>query len=103
MLVRAFQFPGQPVVAHLVPVRRCNLSCTYCNEYDAYSAPVPTSDVIRRDDLLAALGVGIVTMSGGEPLLHPELDEIVRRVRPAAWSPRSSPMATCSVAIASGA
>ena len=35
----------------------------------------------RRVDALAALGTGIVTMSGGEPLLHPELEAIVRRVR----------------------
>ena len=24
-----------PVLAHIIPMRRCNLSCTYCNEYDA--------------------------------------------------------------------
>jgi MoaA/NifB/PqqE/SkfB family radical SAM enzyme len=42
---------------------------------------VPTCDVLRRVDLLAALGTGIVTMSGGEPLLHPDLDRIIRRVR----------------------
>ena len=81
MLARAFRFPYQPVAAHLIPTRRCNLSCTYCNEYDDHSAPVPTADLIRRIDLLAALGTGIVTMSGGEPLLHPDLDAIIRHVR----------------------
>src|SRR5690242_18324905 len=34
-----------------------------------------------RVDKLAALGTTIITISGGEPLLHPELDEIIRRVR----------------------
>lgn len=81
MLIRAFRFPYQPVAAHLIPIRRCNLSCAYCNEYDAHSAPVPTRDVLRRVDFLAALGTGIVTLSGGEPLLHPDLDEIIRRIR----------------------
>ena len=81
MLAKAFKFPHQPVAAHIVPIRRCNLSCTYCNEYDDYSKPVPTSDVQRRVDLLAGLGTGIVTVSGGEPLLHPDLDAIVARVR----------------------
>jgi MoaA/NifB/PqqE/SkfB family radical SAM enzyme len=81
MLVRAFSHQYQPVAAHLIPVRRCNLSCTYCNEYDDHSSPVPTQDVLRRIDLLAALGTGIVTMSGGEPLLHPDLDQIIRHVR----------------------
>lgn len=81
MLMRAFRFPYQPVAAHLIPVRRCNLACTYCNEYDDHSSPVPTADVLHRIDRLAALGTGIVTLSGGEPLLHPDLDTIVRHIR----------------------
>src|SRR5215510_5142201 len=81
MLIRAFQFAYQPVAAHLIPVRRCNLSCGYCNEFDDHSAPVPTSDVLRRIDRLAELGTGVITLSGGEPLLHPDVDEIIRRIR----------------------
>ena len=42
MLIRAFRFPYRPVAAHLIPIRRCNLSCAYCNEYDEHSLPVPT-------------------------------------------------------------
>jgi len=37
--------------------------------------------MFRRIDHLAKLGISIVTISGGEPLLHPELDEIIRHVR----------------------
>jgi MoaA/NifB/PqqE/SkfB family radical SAM enzyme len=80
-LIRAFKSPYQPVAAHLIPIRRCNLSCGYCNEYDDHSRPIPTADVFCRIDRLAALGTGIVTLSGGEPLLHPDVDEIIRRVR----------------------
>ncbi|HZM93711.1 MAG TPA: radical SAM protein [Vicinamibacterales bacterium] len=81
MLVRSLKYPYRPVAAHLIPIRRCNLSCTYCNEYDDHSPPVPTRDVFRRIDRLADLGTGIITLSGGEPLLHPDLDDIVRRIR----------------------
>ena len=81
MVARSLQFPYRPVAAHLIPIRRCNLSCGYCNEYDDRSAPVPTEDLLRRVDRLAALGTQIVTLSGGEPLLHPDLDEIIRRIR----------------------
>ncbi len=81
MLARAFKYPYQPVAAHLIPIRRCNLACAYCNEFDDHSAPIGTSEVLRRVDLLAALGTSIVTLSGGEPLLHPDLDEIVLRIR----------------------
>lgn len=81
MLTRAFRLPYQPVAAHLVPVRRCNLSCAYCNEYDGHSLPVPTPHVLRRVDRLAHLGTGIITLSGGEPLLHPDIDVVIRRIR----------------------
>ena len=81
MLVRSLRFRYRPVAAHLIPIRRCNLSCAYCNEYDDRSAPVPSADVLRRIDRLVDLGTGVVTLSGGEPLLHPDLDEIVRHIR----------------------
>jgi MoaA/NifB/PqqE/SkfB family radical SAM enzyme len=81
MLIKALRFPYQPVAVHLIPTRRCNLACAYCNEYDDHSTPVPTAAVLRRVDLLAGLHAGIVTLSGGEPLLHPALDEIIRHIR----------------------
>jgi MoaA/NifB/PqqE/SkfB family radical SAM enzyme len=81
MIAWALLSRNHPVDAHLIPVRRCNLSCTYCSEFDDFSKPVPTAEVLRRVDLLADLGTSIITISGGEPLLHPDLDLIVRRVR----------------------
>jgi MoaA/NifB/PqqE/SkfB family radical SAM enzyme len=72
---------NHPVLAHMIPIRRCNLSCTYCNEYDNFSKPVPLEEMFRRIDRLAELGISIVTQSGGEPLLHPQLDGIIARVR----------------------
>jgi MoaA/NifB/PqqE/SkfB family radical SAM enzyme len=70
-----------PVMAHIIPIRRCNLSCEYCNEYDDYSKPVPTDVMIGRMNKLADLGTTIVTISGGEPLLHPDLDDIIAAMR----------------------
>lgn len=81
MLARAFKFPHQPINVHLIPTRRCNLSCAYCNEYDDVSTPVPLAEIERRIDRLAWLGAGIVTLSGGEPLLHPRLEGIIRSIR----------------------
>lgn len=81
MIARVIQRRRYPILAHIIPIRRCNLSCAYCNEYDKLSSPVPTAEMLRRIDLLAALGTGIITFSGGEPLLHPELDEMIRAVR----------------------
>jgi MoaA/NifB/PqqE/SkfB family radical SAM enzyme len=81
MLARAFQWPQRPIVAQIIPTRRCNLSCAYCNEFDHSSAPVPISVLRERIDTLVDLGTGIITLSGGEPLLHHAVDEIVRHVR----------------------
>jgi MoaA/NifB/PqqE/SkfB family radical SAM enzyme len=81
MVARAIQSRRHPILAHIIPMRRCNLSCAYCNEYDKVSAPVATGEMLRRIDLLARLGTQIITISGGEPLLHPDLDEIIRAIR----------------------
>jgi len=70
-----------PLLAHIIPIRRCNLACEYCNEYDDFSKPVPTEEMFQRVEKLAALGTSVVTISGGEPLLHPELDQIIGRIR----------------------
>jgi len=70
-----------PLLAHIIPIRRCNLACEYCNEYDDFSKPVPTEVMFQRVDKLGHLGTSVVTISGGEPLLHPELDEIIARIR----------------------
>jgi MoaA/NifB/PqqE/SkfB family radical SAM enzyme len=80
-VVRAIVSPHHPFLAHIIPIRRCNLACEYCNEYDDFSKPVATEEMFRRVDKLGELGTSAVTISGGEPLLHPELDEIIRRIR----------------------
>ena len=80
-VLRALLSSDHPLLAHIIPVRRCNLACKYCNEFDDFSNPVPTASMFRRVDKLAELGTSVITISGGEPLLHPELDEIIRRIR----------------------
>jgi MoaA/NifB/PqqE/SkfB family radical SAM enzyme len=70
-----------PVMAQIVPMRFCNLSCAYCNEYDKVSEPVPIEEMLRRIDHLGRLGTSIITISGGEPLTHPELDLVIAQIR----------------------
>ena len=74
LLLKGAVSTDHPILVHLIPIRRCNLSCTYCNEFDDFSKPVPVETMQQRIDQLADLGTSIITMSGGEPLLHPELD-----------------------------
>lgn len=81
MFATAMRSPRHPIMAHIIPIRRCNLSCAYCNEFDNFSAPVPLAEMLRRIVLLADLGTASIIISGGEPLLHPEIEEIIRHIR----------------------
>src|SRR5579871_4911305 len=81
MIAKGLASTDHPILAHVIPMRRCNLACTYCNEYDDFSKPVPVEEMYRRLDKLADLGTTIITVSGGEPLLHPDLDLLIARIR----------------------
>jgi MoaA/NifB/PqqE/SkfB family radical SAM enzyme len=81
MIANGLFSTDHPILAHIIPIRRCNLACAYCNEYDDFSKPVPTDVMKGRIDHLARLGTSIITFSGGEPLLHPELDALIAHIR----------------------
>ncbi len=81
MILKGLADTDHPVLAHMIPTRRCNIACAYCNEYDDFSSPVPIEALKKRTDDLAALGVSIITLSGGEPLLHPAIDDLFRHIR----------------------
>lgn len=81
MIAKGLASTRHPLLVHIIPIRRCNLACTYCNEFDDFSKPVPTEEMFRRIDRLGAMGTAIITISGGEPLLHPDLDAIITRIR----------------------
>src|SRR5438477_7586299 len=81
MIAKGLVSTDHPILAHIIPMRRCNLACTYCNEYDDVSKPVDLPVMYQRLDRLADLGTTIITISGGEPLLHPDLDLIVAHIR----------------------
>ena len=81
MITKALASTEHPILVHVIPMRQCNLACTYCNEFDDVSNPVPLEEMNRRLSRLADMGTSIITISGGEPLMHPELDEIIRLIR----------------------
>lgn len=80
-IARGVAHTDHPFLVHIVPVRRCNIDCGYCNEYDKVSLPVPIARLERWLDKLSDLGTSVVTCSGGEPLLHPEIDRVIAGIR----------------------
>jgi hypothetical protein len=38
-VARGLWSADHPVLVHMIPIRRCNLTCAYCNEYDRHSPP----------------------------------------------------------------
>jgi MoaA/NifB/PqqE/SkfB family radical SAM enzyme len=78
---RGLASTDHPLLVHIVPIRRCNIDCGYCNEYDKTSNPVPLESMLARIDKLASLNASVIAFSGGEPMLHPELDTLIRRIR----------------------
>src|SRR3979490_3320190 len=81
MIGKALISTKHPILVHIIPNRRCNLACTYCNEFDDFSKPVRLEERKNRLDILAGMGTSIITISGGEPLMHPEIDEVIRHIR----------------------
>jgi MoaA/NifB/PqqE/SkfB family radical SAM enzyme len=81
MVAHALASTRHPILAHIIPMRRCNLACGYCNEYDKFSEPVPLEVVKSRLDRLASFGTSVITISGGEPMLHPGIFEIIAHIR----------------------
>ena len=71
-----------PFLCQLVVTRRCNLACGYCHEFDRTSAPESFDVLRRRVDRVAELGAFGLEFTGGEPLLHPRLSELVAHARP---------------------
>ena len=58
--VRGLVDTAHPLLVQIIPIRRCNIDCGYCNEYDKVSPPVPVEVLKRRIDRLAELKTSVV-------------------------------------------
>jgi len=75
--------PSGPVVIWNL-IRRCNLTCTHCYALSAdhdYAGELSTAEVFAVMDDLSRFGVPVLILSGGEPLLRPDLFEIAARAK----------------------
>src|SRR2546429_2648246 len=81
MIGKALVSTKHPILVHIIPMRQCNLACAYCNEFDDFSKPVPLEEMKKRLDILADMGTSIITISGGEPPVDPDLVGVIPHMR----------------------
>jgi MoaA/NifB/PqqE/SkfB family radical SAM enzyme len=71
----------KPLQCSLYVTDRCNLDCAYCTEYDN-SRPHPSLDDLKKwIRKIRELGTMRIALVGGEPLMHPNIVEIVHYCR----------------------
>jgi heme d1 biosynthesis radical SAM protein NirJ len=74
--------PGPVVIWNLI--RRCNLACQHCYSISAdvdFPGELTTPEIYATMDDLRAFGVPVLILSGGEPLLHPDVFAISKRAK----------------------
>ena len=70
-----------PLVLMLEPLFRCNLACAGCGRIREYKDIL--DETLSLEDCLAAVddaGAPVVSITGGEPLLLPNIDQIVKEI-----------------------
>jgi radical SAM protein with 4Fe4S-binding SPASM domain len=73
----------RPVVVWNVG-RRCNLHCVHCysdSENRAYAGELTTAEGMTLIDDLAAFEIPVLLLSGGEPLMRPDLFDLIAHAR----------------------
>ena len=74
--------PGPVVIWNLI--RRCNLTCKHCYSISAdkdFPGELSTQEVFSVMDDLKAFHVPVLILSGGEPLLRPDIFDISKRAK----------------------
>ena len=74
--------PGPVVIWNLI--RRCNLTCKHCYSISAdkdFAGELSTDEVYEVMDDLKRFHVPVLILSGGEPLLRPDIFEVAKRAK----------------------
>ncbi|MGD2248092.1 MAG: radical SAM protein [Candidatus Methanofastidiosia archaeon] len=72
-----------PHTAQIEITNKCNLSCLHCfnNSGDPCPDELTTEEILCLIDTLSTMGVYEITLTGGEPMVHPDIFTIVEHAR----------------------
>ncbi len=70
-----------PVLCHYYLTYRCNASCSFCDIWERPSPYVTLENLKKNLQDLKRLGVKVIDFTGGEPLLHRQLDKFLELAR----------------------
>jgi len=74
-------FDDKPLQCSLYVTDQCNLDCAYCSEYDNSRPHPKLADLRAWIDKIRDLGTMRIALVGGEPLMHPEIVQVVEHCR----------------------
>src|SRR5438045_6350471 len=70
-----------PLLVELEPLFACNLKCAGCGKIEQPASLLKQRMPVQQAlDAIAESGAPMVSIAGGEPLMHPDIDEIVRQL-----------------------
>lgn len=69
---------SHPVLCNYYVTYRCNAKCGFCDIWERPSPYVDVATVEKNLDDLKALGVKVIDFTGGEPLLHRQIDQLLQ-------------------------
>ena len=75
------QLTRQPVLCNYYLTYRCNATCSFCDIWERPSPYADVDTVARNMRELRKLGVKVIDFTGGEPLLHQGIADILREAR----------------------
>lgn len=68
---------SKPVLCNYYVTYRCNAKCSFCDIWERPSPYITLEDVAQNLRDLKRLGVQVIDFTGGEPLLHRQIDQML--------------------------
>ncbi len=72
---------SHPVLCNYYVTYRCNATCSFCDIWERPSPYITIENAKSNFKALKKLGVKVVDFTGGEPLLHRQIDELLREAK----------------------